>query len=156
MAHYISKSTKPCLPNGMVEVGQIDRVTQKLIKPKIDCTFLCWWTAAEPTNLDFMYLKLTKNNKAYCYQDPDFEEKLFEFDFTPYLCKDYYGSLCFEAEIPPTMRAALPEVNLLKSRLDLETHTKLYFGMLPNGTMGMVFSNKFNSQNYLPRYNKKY
>ena len=92
-----------------------------------------------------MYLKLTKNNKAYFYQD-DFEEKLFECDFTPHLYKDYYGSLCFEAEIPPTMRAASPEGSPLKSRLDLETHTKLYFEMLPNGTFGMVFSNtKFKS-----------
>ena len=117
-------------------------MTQKLIKPKIDCTFLCWWTTAEPTNLDFMYLKLTKNNEAYFYQYPDFKHKLCpKFDFKPYLCKDYYGSLCFEAEIPQEWRAGSSEVtdSLLTSRLDLETHTKLYFGMQPNGTMGMVF-----------------
>ena len=87
-----------------------------------------------------MYLKLTKNNEAYFYQYPDFKHK-HKFDFKPYLCKDYYGSLCFEAEIPQEWRDGLPEVtdSLLTSRLDLETHTKLYFGMQPNGTMGMVF-----------------
>ena len=99
-------------------------------------------TAAEPTNgsdIDFMYLKLTKNNKAYCYQDPDFKTELFKLDFTPYLCKDYYGSLCFEAEIPQRLKYLLGAGHL-------ESHTKLYFGMLPNGTMGMVYCNtKFKS-----------
>ena len=56
-----------------------------------------------------MYLKLTKNNEAVFYQYPDFKKKLYEFDFKPYLCKDYYGSLCFEAEIPQEWRDGLPE-----------------------------------------------
>ena len=82
------------------------------------------------------------------YEDAHFEKELFAIDFTPFICTDYYGSLCFEADIPQALRARKPEVTdtLLASGPDLESHTKLYFGLLPNGTMGMVyFYNKLKS-----------
>ena len=73
-------------------------------------------------------------NFACFFQDPELKKKKFEFKFKPYICEDYYGSLCFEAEITGGLRS------ILTSKIDLGSHTKLYFGLLPNGTLGMVYS----------------
>ena len=79
-----------------------------------------------------MYLKL-ENHTACFYNFSDPNSKEFEFKFKPYCCPGYFDSLCFEADITPTIREIFSENYNVE--ID-ESEAKLYFALDPDGSIG--------------------
>ena len=83
-----------------------------------------------------MFMKLTNDNTACFYKNPDLKKMEFSFKFKRYCFPSTDETLCFEADITENLRSEFQKygVNIDEYRYE----SKLYFSLMADGTLGRV------------------
>jgi len=81
-----------------------------------------------------MFMKLTNDNTACFYKNPDLKKTDFSFKFKRYCFPSTDETLCFEADITENLRSFFRKYDV---NID-DYESKLYFALMADGTLGRV------------------
>ena len=84
-------------------------------------------------------MKLTNDNPACFYKNPDLKTESLEFcfKFKRYCFPSTDETLCFEAEITENLRSLFQKYDVIIN----EYESKLYFALMADGTLGRFLYN---------------
>ena len=83
-------------------------------------------------------MKLTNDNTACFYKNPDLKKREFSFKFKRYCYPSTNETLCFEADITKTLRYDFQKLGVNIN----EYESKLYFALMADGTLGWVLKSE--------------
>ena len=79
-------------------------------------------------------MKLTNDNTACFYKNPDLKKMEFSFKFKRYCYPSTNETLCFEADITENLRDSFQKFGVNINKYE----SKLHFALMADGTLGHV------------------